>query len=499
MWTPCWFKIPEKPTIPGSKTKEAQHKVRCAWYKPNGDHPTKLKIRIPVVYIHANQKTQDDPVLHISGGPGFATGLDQKGIQQWLNWVDHTGWKRDVVFWDHRGTGLATPAPKCKHLTKNSIYSLGKNDSSEQEARDWFRFMRNCHEKITKLKIPLNTFSTESSVQDSLNIMALIGAKSWKIYSASYGTRVALQLMRAKPKNIDSIVLDSVYPTRIHDLEVTPYYISSAFDNLFKACENHYFCMKNFPSLKKSIQKIAKELDTNPQTYYVKLKHLPRSVKVIINGNRFIWAVHGAMYDWTLIEKLPGFILSARYKKWKNLQELIKDYTNRYLDPGFSPIAYYSTECRDRDRKVSEEEYISELAKYPFIKPHVQSLWKYDICRFWTSGRAAKHFFIPVKSTIPTLIMNGKLDPATPWQWAREVHSNLGNSYLFVIKGVGHGAVNGDSCAASTASLFFNKPDKKPVKVCQKSWQHPLFSFPKEPGNKPVDPDAKANIISTSR
>ncbi len=480
-WTKCWFNVPEK------------RKIRCGWYKPNGNKSGKLNIQIPVVYIHYSFKTQNAPVLYISGGPGYATGLDKKGIKRWLNWVNQTGWKRDIVFWDHRGTGLSSPLPTCKNLIKSSIYGLSQNQTAAKEVDVWFDFMRQCLKTFTELNIPLDTFSTENSVQDSVNIMALIGAKRWKIYAASYGTRVALQIIRGAPKNVDAVILDSVYPTRIHDLLVTPYFISSAFNSLFKACDLHYFCDKLFPSLKKSIKEAVKILDDNPQTYYVKLPHVPQSIKVILNGNRFIWAIHGAMYDWTQIEKLPAYVYYAKTKQWKKLQSLVKDYTSKVLEPGFKAITYYSTECRDRDRTISQQDYNSELDKYPFIKPHISTLWEHDVCKFWTAGRTRQRYFEPVKSTIPTLIMNGMLDPATPWQWAKEVHENFANSFLFVIKGVGHGAVDGDQCAAATAREFLKNPQQKPILKCQKAWQHPYFKLPKETIIKtPVNPTIKS-------
>lgn len=466
-WTKCWFTVPSK------------RKVRCGWYKPHGIQPDKTNIKIPIVYIHYRFKTQATPVLHINGGPGYSTGLDKKGINRWLQWVDQTGWKRDVVFWDHRGTGLSTPLPVCDQLLETSISGLSQNQTMTTEVNLWYQFMQKCQQQFKKLNIPLNTFSTENSVQDSLNIMALIGAKRWKIYASSYGTRVALQIMRDAPQNIDAVILDSVYPTRIHDLLVTPYFINSAFNALFNACSYHYICFKLFPSLEKSIQNAVKILNQSPQTYYVKVAGIPQKIKVVLNGNRLIWAIHGAMYDWTHIEKIPAYIYYVKNKQWVKLHNLVKDYATKVLEPSFIPITYYSTECRDRQRRISEQDYNNELAKYPFIKPHINTLWKKDVCQFWTAGRTTQRYFVPVKSNIPTLIMNGMLDPATPWQWAKEVHKNMDNSFLFIIKGVGHGAVDGDQCGAATAKAFLNKPQQKPILKCQKSWQHPLFKLPK--------------------
>ncbi|RPH53904.1 hypothetical protein EHM82_07675, partial [bacterium] len=48
-------------------------------------------------------------------------------------------------------------------------------------------------------------------------------------------------------------------------------------------------------------------------------------------------------------------------------------------------------------------------------------------------------FWDPVRSTAPTLILTGWLDPATPPEWAVEVNRQLPNSLNVVIRDASHG------------------------------------------------------------
>jgi len=121
--------------------------------------------------------------------------------------------------------------------------------------------------------------------------------------------------------------------------------------------------------------------------------------------------------------------------------------------------------------------YDKEVAKYPNFKQYVALQQKYDVCRFWNSGRARKDFFAATKSTIPTLILNGELDPVTPWYWAERVSKTLPNSYFFKIPGVGHGAADSDHCASKIAASFLKNPAVKPQLKCEKLWRKPDFKF----------------------
>jgi len=159
------------------------------------------------------------------------------------------------------------------------------------------------------------------------------------------------------------------------------------------------------------------------------------------------------------------------------LKPIVVKYTRWTLDKTFSPAAYYSVECHDREVPVSEQMYADEVEKYPYVKPYVALQWKYDVCRFWDSGRAPKAFFAATHSTIPTLILNGELDPVTPWYWADKVAKTLPNSFFFKIPGVGHGAVDSDECAAKLAAKFLHDPAVRPALDCEKRWGRPDFKF----------------------
>lgn len=466
-WTPCWFKRPEK-TI-----------VRCAHFFPPDTvkHDPQTRIRIPVVYFQVGKQPDPYPVLYVAGGPGYATGLRKRHIPGWAQWVKQSGWKHDVVFFDHRGTGLSQPSIACPGLAEFSIDNLGAKIAPEQELKDWFDFSKKCYQHLRNKKIDLSRYTTTATANDVENLTRLIKARKWNLYGVSYGTRVVLELMKRNPKNINSVVLDSVYPTEINELLVVPELMAFTFRTLFENCKYKYFCSKKMPALQQDLTRLIQRLDDKPHTFQVKPSAGEASIPVVINGYRLAWMLYMAMYHWDIIEDMPDTIGKALRVGPQKLKPIVVKYTRWTLDKTFSPAAYYSVECHDREVPVSEQMYADEVEKYPYVKPYVALQWKYDVCRFWDSGRAPKAFFAATHSTIPTLILNGELDPVTPWYWADKVAKTLPNSFFFKIPGVGHGAVDSDECAAKLAAKFLHDPAVRPALDCEKRWGRPDFKF----------------------
>ena len=59
-----------------------------------------------------------------------------------------------------------------------------------------------------------------------------------------------------------------------------------------------------------------------------------------------------------------------------------------------------------------------------------------SLCEYWNPMTAVDN--MAVSSPIPTLILVGQYDVATPPRWATLTAATLPNSYLFLVPGAGH-------------------------------------------------------------
>jgi pimeloyl-ACP methyl ester carboxylesterase len=86
-----------------------------------------------------------------------------------------------------------------------------------------------------------------------------------------------------------------------------------------------------------------------------------------------------------------------------------------------------------------------------------------------------------VVSDIPTLIVSGELDSATPHENAIAAAGTLKNSQLFMIPGAGHDPLSAGACTLSLAHQFLEAPTRRVDGSCiSKAFSGVKFVLPKE-------------------
>ena len=452
-WNTCWFKIPLFKV------------VHCAYLYPSTGVNV-APVKLPIVVLRDYSSNQDNPLLYINGGPGYATSLGGNGINGWLEWKKEKGLENDLVLFDQRGTGLSVPKPECKGLVKYYKEALSKNLSQEDEYSLFYGKMNECYEKLITDGHQLTGYSTQQSARDVDDLMHTISSNTkWNIYGVSYGTRLAIEVMQKYPSRIRSVVLDSVDPPGRNYLLEWPYLLNNSLEKLFQGCLKDSECNKLYPGLKNKFRNALSLLDKKPLVLEVEDWATDNKLQVVINGHRFIMVVYFALYHWDLIEHLPKAIYSVLNDTNDSLLFIIESYANEALDENFNVALFNTVECNDQE-PVVRERYMEEVRKYPFVKRYTLHDWDYDICNYWSKGKNTKDINKLNTIAIPTLLLSGSYDPVTPVEWIeKDVYFFIGGSHL-IFDGIGHDVLDSDICAQYVVSEFFANPDHRPTNSC---------------------------------
>ena len=90
---------------------------------------------------------------------------------------------------------------------------------------------------------------------------------------------------------------------------------------------------------------------------------------------------------------------------------------------------------------------------------HAQMVQKYStICAQWPKVELPQYYWEPIKSDVPTLVLSGGFDPATPPHWAELVLKNLTHATHVVAPG-GHHIITQEGCVAQLIAEFVAKGD----------------------------------------
>jgi pimeloyl-ACP methyl ester carboxylesterase len=101
----------------------------------------------------------------------------------------------------------------------------------------------------------------------------------------------------------------------------------------------------------------------------------------------------------------------------------------------------------------------------------------YRVCEVWGAKTADPVENQPVISDIPTLILAGEYDPATPPSYGRMVAENLINSQLIEFPGLGHFVFAEGRCPQGIVADFLDHPGIKPETKCPELFQFNLITY----------------------
>ncbi len=453
-----------KPALPSG------YDVECGYLVVPEDRsqPDGPIIRLHVATFHStNPEPAPDPVVHLVGGPGGSL-LDaaqfylQAGGGRILE-------DRDYVLFNQRGTRYAGPSLECPGQVSFGL-ELAEQQLPwrEREARE-MEFLLDCQEHLLAEGANLAAYNTVENAADVADLLRALGYDQANLYGISYGTKLALEVMRDHPQRIRSVILDSVYPLQVDINEEIASSAHRAFTTLFEGCAADPECNAKYPDLDHVFYRTVDELNANPVTVEVKGGRLD----AWLDGDIFMDAVFGTLYRTDALRWLPLMITEASRGNYEPLHTPLEVMADK---GGISWGMYHSMQCREETAFEDHERALEISAGLPpQVVEHYASPFAFTLCSSWQSGQAPAIEDQPVHSDIPTLVLAGQYDPVTPPSWAKQAADTLSNSFYYEFPGVGHGVMRSNDCGLEIGLQFLDDPTAEPDASCLKELSGPEF------------------------
>jgi pimeloyl-ACP methyl ester carboxylesterase len=460
------------PFQPGAGIIEGQQ-LSCGYVtvpeNRSADNGQKVKLAVAIFKARQYMNSIDpDPVLRLDGGPGGPS------LDNWAHYVtagdyDTLIFNHDVIMFDQRGTGYSTPSLKCPEL-------IALQDSSAAGgAQTYEQAAHTCYNRLVSQGIDLNGFNSLQNAADVADLIHALGYQQMTLYGVSYGTRLALTVMRLYPAVVHAAVLDSVYPTT-HNRNDLPSDAQRVFGVLFQGCAKDSRCNAKYPHLQDVFYSLVNQLNAHPITFNTVDVYTNQQYTVHFAGDDLVGFVFSTLYATSLIPVIPQTIFQIRAHQYTQLSTI---YGEIVFDDTFSDGMFYSTECSEdwpfltqQDITNSEKGITPQVAKV-FGQEDEQQ--EYAICQFWKVQRVPAAQKQPVTSSTPTLIVTGEYDPITPPANGQEVAKTLSHSYFFQFPGQGHGQQYSSSCSDQIISAFEDNPSLQPDGSCIAQMSEPAF------------------------
>jgi pimeloyl-ACP methyl ester carboxylesterase len=424
----------------------------------NHEHPTGANVRLPLVIFRSRSATpQPDPIVFTAGGPGasslggFASG---KSIKL-LAW-------RDFIVFEQRGTRYAEPTLLCSEVDEEHQRAYLEGYAVSEARRRELEAAKRCHDRLISKGIDLSRYNTREIAADLVDLRKALKLSSWNLYGLSYSTWVMMDVMRADPGAVRSVLLESVEPPDVPYDEMGNANLERALNVLFDACAVDFECERSYPDLRASFDKVLSALYRDPIPMRIKTKDGIVHSRPF-GGRNVVETVYSALNDISQIPKIPRVIFRAAQGDFTDLLAMAQD--------GLSPddLSWgmrYSVWCADGLplAKRAIVDFQTHVA-FPQFGDLDSAAFSPGICDVWNVPASDSSEWQALRSDIPTLIFAGEFDPNTPPAWGRRALRTLKNGYLYEFAGYSH-TPSRSSCAREMTADFFNDPSKAPDTRC---------------------------------
>ena len=412
-----------------------------------------------------------DAVIQLTGGPGSSALTNAAPIVR-SSTGNYILGRRDYILFDQRGVGYSEPNLYCQPYDEYLWNARERNISTSEYNAGALPLLEKCLADWRAQGIDLAAYNSVENAADVNDLRLALGYDQVNLYGTSYGSLLALTVMRHNPEGIRSVILDSVDPPQANvDLDLARH-ADRALELLFSGCAESASCAAQYGDLKTQFYATVDRLKANPVVVEVNGPYRSSPYKVYLDGDLFIDTIFAGLYSVDSLSDLPRLIQAAYDEHYSELSDPIGGGA---IGSPLSTGMFWTIWCG--------EQVLFELNAGPLpegIPPQLSSHFSIQpllgTCQLWNIPTVDPSENEPVSSDIPTLIFAGLHDPITPPDYTESVAETLSHHYYYLFPNRAHGVMRSDWCALRIGMDFLDDPSHEPETSCM----HDLsdISFP---------------------
>lgn len=430
---PCGFQ-----TAAGERVTCGDVAVPARHASPNGPA---YALRV-AEFQSATAKPGALPVILLLGGPGDTVASYAPAFtSQLMNALGH-----EIVVFDQRGTGRSTPAPAC--TSPPSLFAAPSTVAKAFTA---------CRDTLKAGGTDLASFDTLENADDVDEVRQALGIDTYVLVGWSYGTRLALQVLRRHPASIAGVVLDSVTTPDELPPDTKPPLVDAALSSLVQACAADSACNAAHPNLDSKIAATTAAL--------------PVDWAGSVSG-KFTRAMYGALLTQTMarstkpladvpayVDRIDGLVAGGGPMPAGSTQDLASAVDAAH----FPKVAMYtSMTCGDDQDADPAKAKAALVGIRPALAAYYQQVddVTFAVCKVWPYEAHPASDFTAVSSSLPSLLFTTRYDTLATEAWAAHAARTLPSSTLVRFTDAAHivEATDPSGCALSILKQFLDDP-----------------------------------------
>jgi pimeloyl-ACP methyl ester carboxylesterase len=391
--------------------------------------PSKRRVTIPYYRLRSTARQPAAPIFMLAGGPGepaldlFETDPGDSKLALFLQGI------ADVVILDQRGAGRAQPRLDC---TQRIEWPLDQPLSREAHAAQLRHQATLCRDEWISRGVDLAAYNTLENAADVDALRTALGYQRISLMAHSYGTHLALALLRNHSQSIERAVLHGLEgPDHTYDL---PSLTLETLGRIAAAAERTPSLAPAIPKggLIAALTRAEDRLASAPLTVTVEREGKPVTItlsrhdlqRISRMGSRdrseMSWPAHVIRMDRGDFSLAAQEVLDARAWPIDPAMYFMMDCAS-----GLSPARRARL---DRDPADLRAQDILGDINLPYSAT----------CEVWNAPDLGEGFRADVKSDVPVLFVQGTWDMSTAFVNAEEVARGFSKGTLVSVEGGTH-------------------------------------------------------------
>ena len=422
---------------------------------------------------------RDDPVIYLTGGPGaIAEGYVER-------FKDHGIRKhRDLYILEQRG--IANSGNFCatyfsrKPEISNVDSLVGNGEANRTLSED-------CARNAMAAGVDYAAYSTVENARDVKALRIALGFEQWNVWGISYGTLLGQAYIKEDPEGILAVALDAIVPL---DARADPisWRVVNWYDRdlrkLDELCEADRSCAGDFPNLGERVRDMARATMGNSIEVEVKDIESYPTGKAWFHSDIATWLPFTLFYEQSNYPALPAIIYAWADIVERRDESLFKAIAAASSQEffGISQGMYDAIMCNDGYREAAIASEAADRAEFPILTNSFSpeggaEAWA-QLCIDLGASPRPRSDYAPVQTEIPTLLIEGDMDPITPPPLAHAIEPGFANGTYVEFPYAGHGPSRSVECGGDLLNKFYDDPTAPPDLSCVDEMEAPEFIGP---------------------
>jgi pimeloyl-ACP methyl ester carboxylesterase len=358
--------------------------------------------------------------IMLAGGPGdsgvsLALGMARQGGATIAEMIDG-----DIIGIDQRGTGASSP-----NLASPVRYDLPLDQPGSPQL--WLPIIEQATRAVAadfrSRGIRLEAYNTRESADDVDAVRNALGYEKVTLWGRSYGTHLALAVLRRHPSTVARVVL--VSPEGPNHTWKLPSQTDLVLQRLGERA--------NMPELSTNIRRVVDQLAAKPAVVSLVHPMTGQPVSIALGAFDIQWITAQALGDPRTLATLPAAVREMARGDFQRVAQIalmlrsrsgVESAMKHMMDLSSGATA----ERRTRIGREAKAAVLANAINFPGM----------ELQEAWGATELEDEFRQPLISQVQTLILAGDLDARTPVENARELVATLPNADLVVLENAAH-------------------------------------------------------------